>query len=147
VHTYDLKECLPKKSLFCLPPFVARKWHPGHTNPAMGFFWGVWSWLDSGLLKKESGKSSFDGRARYRNRSGVVELVGRELLWVVAPITYSRREAPTSIAKGAKGNNKHAFFRRVGSGGTNGLTCICNNLSRTKTSDSLDPSPNVTCLN
>ena len=53
------------------------------------------SGLDSGREKttffgdvetKKPGKSSSDGRARYRNRSGVVELVGRE------PLMFARVE-------------------------------------------------------
>jgi len=67
---------------------------PGHENPAMGFFWGVDQDSMVGAKKKlffcafppqKTVKSSSDGRAHLRNRSGVVELVGREP-WIIARV-------------------------------------------------------------
>ena len=61
----------------------------------MGFFWGVDQDSMVGAKKKlffdafplqKTVKSSSDGRARHRNRSGVVDLVGRE------PLMFARVE-------------------------------------------------------
>jgi len=61
----------------------------------MGFFWGVDQDSIVGLLKKlffdkvrtqkPAGKSSLSVLAHDRNRSGVVELVGREP-WIIARV-------------------------------------------------------------
>jgi len=60
----------------------------------MGFFWGVDQDSIVGLLKKKildkvrtqkPGKSSLAVLAHDRNRSGVVELVGREP-WIIARV-------------------------------------------------------------
>jgi len=60
----------------------------------MGFFWGVDQDSMPGTKKKlffddfplqKTVKSTSDGRARHRNRSGVVELVGREP-WIIARV-------------------------------------------------------------
>ena len=62
---------------------------PGHENPAMVFFWGVEQDAIVDLLKKlffdkvrtqKPGKSSLSVLVQSLNRSGVVELVGREPL-------------------------------------------------------------------
>ena len=67
---------------------------PGHENPAMGFFWGVDQDSIVDLLKKlffdkvrtqNPGKSSLSVLVHDRNRSGVVELVGREP-WIIARV-------------------------------------------------------------
>jgi len=60
----------------------------------MGFFWGVDQDSMPGTKKKlffnafppqKTVKTSSGGRARHRNRSGVVELVGREP-WIIARV-------------------------------------------------------------
>jgi len=61
----------------------------------MGVFWGVDQDLMSGTKKKlflmllpfpqKTVKTSSGGRARHRNRSSVVELVGREP-WIIARV-------------------------------------------------------------
>jgi len=63
----------------------------------MGFFWGVDKDLMVGDKKKlffhvfppqKTVKSSSGGRAHLRNRSGLVELVGREP-WIIARVENS----------------------------------------------------------
>jgi len=70
-------------------------WPPGHENPAVGFFWGVDQDSIVDLLKKliffdkvrtqKPGKSSLSILVHDRNRSGVVELVGRAP-WIIARV-------------------------------------------------------------
>ena len=66
---------------------------PGSRKYGYGLLLGCRSPLDAGREKttffyafppQKTVESSFDGRARHRNRSGVVELVGREPLIKVA---------------------------------------------------------------
>tara|TARA_B100000524_G_scaffold106273_4_gene51363 strand:- start:1624 stop:1884 length:261 start_codon:yes stop_codon:yes gene_type:complete len=54
------------------------------------------------MLKQKTGKSSSDGRARYRNRSGVVELVGK------APSMFARVE--NGVAKSLPKNQNRQNF-------------------------------------
>ena len=72
------------------PAFVTRKMSPRSRKSGYGLLLGCRSGLDGGREKKtffscfSSSKNheikTSDGRARHRNRSGVVDLVGREPL-------------------------------------------------------------------
>ena len=79
-----------------LPAFVTRLLTPGHENPAMGFFWGVdqdYCTIRWGTIKKttmvekrigqKTGNSAPSVLVPYRNRSGVVDLLGRGPLMFV----------------------------------------------------------------
>ena len=79
--------------LFFLPAFVTRLLTPRSRNSGCGLLLGCRSGLDGGhekltffwrcskkIIGQKPGNSSSDGRAWHRNRSGVVELVGREPL-------------------------------------------------------------------
>jgi len=74
---------------FFLPAFVTRLLTPRSRKSGYGLLLGCRSGLDSGpfdkpffddIDPKKPGKSSLSFWARHRNRSGVVELVGREPL-------------------------------------------------------------------
>ena len=51
------------------------------------------------LLKKTVTKATSDGRARHRNRSGVVELVGREPLIIARVENGVKKLSPQSDRK------------------------------------------------
>ena len=97
---YTLAACriaAPRRAFFW-PTFVARILSPRSQKFGYGLLLRGRSSLDSGrenkklflaMLKQKTGKSSFDGRARYRNRSGVVELVRKDRLLLAR---YSRLE-------------------------------------------------------
>jgi len=85
----DLQARLAKNGFFFGQHLSRDYCPPGHENPAMGFFWGVNQDSIVGLLKKlffdkvrtqKPGNSSLSVLAHDRNRSGVVELVGRKPL-------------------------------------------------------------------
>ena len=84
----------PKKSFLFGPHLSRDYWPPGHENPAMGFFWGVDQDETLDLLRQlfldkvrtpKPGKSSLSVLVQSLNRSGVVELVGREP-WIIARV-------------------------------------------------------------
>jgi len=88
---------------------------PGHENPAMGFFWGVDQDAIVDLLKKlffdkvrppKPGKSSLSVLVHDRNRSGVVDLVGRE------PLMFAKVEkgVTKSCQKFRRKNRKNAIL-------------------------------------
>ena len=78
----------PENIYIYWPTFVTRILTPRSRKSGYGLLLGCRSQPDAGREKrffgdvetKKPGKSSSDGRARYRNRSGVVELVGRGAL-------------------------------------------------------------------
>ena len=91
-HRHSYKLAAPK-ILFFLPAFVTRLLTPRSRNSGCGLLLGCRSGLDGGhekltffwrcskkIIGQKPGNSSSDGRAWHRNRSGVVELVGREPL-------------------------------------------------------------------
>jgi len=91
---------------------------PGHDNPAMGFFLGVDQDSIVGAKNnlffcafppQKTVKSSSDGRARHRNRSGVVELVGREP-WIIARVENGVTKFSPQRQKTPK------FSKKIGSG-------------------------------
>ena len=89
----------------------------------MGFFWGVDQdsmvgakkkpFLDAFPLQKTV-KSTSDGRAHLRNRSGVVELVGREP-WIIARVENGvtkfspQRQLKRQIFQKQNGSGKRSF--------------------------------------
>ena len=93
IHSY-IQARLAKNGLF-FGQHLSRDYSPpGHENPAMGFFGGVDQDSMVGAKKKlflmlfllkKTVKSSSDGRAHLCNRSGVVELVGREP-WIITRV-------------------------------------------------------------
>ena len=79
---------------FFWPAFVTRLLPPRSRKSGYGLLLGCRSGFDGGREKKtffcafppqKTVKSSSDGRAHLRNRSGVVELVGREP-WIIARV-------------------------------------------------------------
>ena len=78
---------MPPREAISFASICRAKPDPRLQNPAMGFFWGVDQDLIAGakfffgdVETKNPGNSSSDGRAHYRNRLGVVELVEKEPL-------------------------------------------------------------------
>ena len=75
------------------PAFVTRLLSPRSRKSGYGRLLGCRSGFDAGREKKlfyafppqKTVKPSSDGRARHRNRSGVVEFVGREP-WIIARV-------------------------------------------------------------
>ena len=85
----------PPRNTFFWPAFVTRILTPRSRKSGYGLLLGCRSGFDAGHEKKtffnafppqKTVKTSSGGRARHRNRSGVVELVGRE------PLIFARVE-------------------------------------------------------
>ena len=86
------------------PAFVTQLLTPWSRKSGYGLLLGCRSPLDAGREKrtffhafppqKNGGKSSSDGRARHRNRSGLVELVGREPLIIARVENGVKRFSP-----------------------------------------------------
>ena len=109
IINYVLQAGRPKIRVF-LPAFVTRILIPRSRKSGYGLFGGYRSQLDAGrepppffgdvrkIIGSKPGKASSDGRAQHRNRSGVVELVGRE------PLMFEKVE--NGVTKSCQ------FFRR-----------------------------------
>jgi len=94
VGTYKLAAPRIVFYIFLWPAFVTRLLTPRSRKSGYGLLLGCRSGLDGGREKKtffyafppqKTVKSTSDGRARHRNRSGLVELVGREP-WIIARV-------------------------------------------------------------
>ena len=127
--TYNLAA---PRIVFFLPAFVTRLLTSRSRKSGYGLLLGCRSGFDAGREKKlvfnafppqKTVTPSSDGRARHRNRSGVVELVGREP-WIIARVengvtkfSPQRQKTPKFSKKNGLGKqfsvgNFHLFFGR-----------------------------------
>ena len=107
----------PENSIFFGPAVVTRLLTPRSQKSGYGLLLGCRSPLDGGHEKKtffhafppqKTVKSSSDGRAHLRNRSGVVELVGREP-WIIARVE-------NGVTKFSPQRQKTPKLKKLGSG-------------------------------
>ena len=92
IQGYNYKLAAPR-NVFFLPAFVTRLLTPRSRKSGYWLLLGCRSGFDAGheknffsaLPPQKTVKTSSGGRARHRNRSGVVELVGREP-WIIARV-------------------------------------------------------------
>ena len=118
----------PENSIFLWPAFVTRLLTPRSRKSGYGLLLGCRSGFDRGPYGKlffdkvrtqKPGKSSLSVLVHNRNRSGVVELVGREP-WIIARVENGVTKFSPQRQKTPK------FSKRNGSGKQFSVRGICN---------------------